>query len=107
MAEERVQRRPAAILAADVVGYSRLIEVDDEGTCARLRNGHSGLKTGSGRRARGGSRGWERRRINPPLNRRTLDFRRLPNERLHAPDWSLAGFRTYRVAHRKPLITVA
>jgi class 3 adenylate cyclase len=31
MAGERVQRRLAAILAADVVGYSRLIETDEEG----------------------------------------------------------------------------
>ena len=36
MAEERVQRRLAAILAADVVGYSRLIEADEEGTRAHL-----------------------------------------------------------------------
>ena len=32
MAEERVQRRLVAILAADVVSYSRLVEVDEEGT---------------------------------------------------------------------------
>ena len=38
MAEERVQRRLAAILAADVVGYSRLIEHDEEGTRTRLRS---------------------------------------------------------------------
>lgn len=38
MAEGRVQRRLAAILAADVVGYSRLIESDEEGTRARLRH---------------------------------------------------------------------
>ena len=37
MAEERVQRRLAAILAADVVGYSRLTEKDEEGTLARLK----------------------------------------------------------------------
>ena len=37
MAEGRVQRRLAAILAADVVGYSRLMEADDEGTLARLK----------------------------------------------------------------------
>lgn len=37
MAEERVQRRLAAILAADVVGYSRLMEQDEEGTLARLK----------------------------------------------------------------------
>ena len=38
MAEERVQRRLAAILAADVVGYSRLMEADEAGTLARLKS---------------------------------------------------------------------
>src|SRR5229473_2590789 len=33
----RVERRVAAILAADVVGYSRLIEADEEGTLGRLK----------------------------------------------------------------------
>ncbi len=37
MAEERAQRRLAAILAADVVGYSRLVGADEEGTLAALR----------------------------------------------------------------------
>jgi TolB-like protein len=37
MAEERTQRRLAAILAADVVGYSRLMGADEEGTLARLQ----------------------------------------------------------------------
>ena len=37
MAEDRVQRRLAAILAADVAGYSRLIGDDEEGTLARLK----------------------------------------------------------------------
>src|SRR5437868_3069925 len=37
MAEERIQRRLAAILAADVVGYSRLMEEDEAGTLATLR----------------------------------------------------------------------
>jgi len=37
MAEERAQRRLAAILAADVVGYSRLMGADEEGTLAALR----------------------------------------------------------------------
>src|SRR5215470_14436364 len=32
-----VQRRLAAVLAADVVGYSRLMEVDEAGTLARLK----------------------------------------------------------------------
>jgi adenylate cyclase len=33
----RVERRLAAILAADIVGYSRLIEANEEGTLRRLR----------------------------------------------------------------------
>jgi len=37
MPEKRVQRRLAAIMAADVVGYSRMIEADEEGVRARLR----------------------------------------------------------------------
>ncbi|HZU89294.1 MAG TPA: adenylate/guanylate cyclase domain-containing protein [Stellaceae bacterium] len=37
MPEQRVVRRLAAILAADVVGYSRLIGRDAEGTVARLK----------------------------------------------------------------------
>ncbi|HYM32284.1 MAG TPA: adenylate/guanylate cyclase domain-containing protein [Candidatus Cybelea sp.] len=37
MAQERVERRLAAILAADVAGYSRLTGADEEGTLARLR----------------------------------------------------------------------
>ena len=32
-----MERRLAAILAADMVGYSRLVSVDEEGTIARLR----------------------------------------------------------------------
>jgi adenylate cyclase len=37
MAEERAQRRLAAILAADVVGYSRLMQRDEAGTLAALK----------------------------------------------------------------------
>src|SRR5256885_5769994 len=37
MESRLVERRLAAILAADVVGYSRLIGADEEGTLARLR----------------------------------------------------------------------
>jgi adenylate cyclase len=37
MTEGRVERRLAAILAADVVGYSRLMEADEEGTLAALK----------------------------------------------------------------------
>src|SRR4051812_43490851 len=37
MATARVERRLAAILAADVVGYSRLMERDEAGTLARLK----------------------------------------------------------------------
>ena len=38
MAEKCTQRRLAAILAADVVGYSRLMEQDEVGTLAALRS---------------------------------------------------------------------
>ena len=37
LATERVERRLAAILAADVAGYSRLIGANEEGTLARLK----------------------------------------------------------------------
>ena len=37
MAEERAQRRLAAILAADVVGYSRLMGTNEAGTLAALK----------------------------------------------------------------------
>src|SRR6476659_9547522 len=36
MAEERLQRMLAAILSADVVGYSRLMGLDEAGTLSRL-----------------------------------------------------------------------
>jgi adenylate cyclase len=37
MAEERINRKLAAILAADVVGYSRLMASDEAGTLAALK----------------------------------------------------------------------
>ena len=37
LATERVERRLAAILAADVVGYSRLIGADEAGTLAAFK----------------------------------------------------------------------
>src|SRR6476619_7598081 len=37
LATERVERRLAAILAADVAGYSRLMGADEEGTHERLK----------------------------------------------------------------------
>lgn len=37
MSDERVQRKLAAILAADVVGYSRLMGLDEVGTLSRLK----------------------------------------------------------------------
>jgi adenylate cyclase len=37
MAGERVNRKLAAILAADVVGYSRLMAADEAGTLAALK----------------------------------------------------------------------
>lgn len=38
MAQDRVDRKLAAILAADVAGYSRLMGGDEEGTLARLKS---------------------------------------------------------------------
>ena len=38
LADQNVQRRLAAILAADVVGYSSLMALDDEGTLARIKS---------------------------------------------------------------------
>ena len=37
MSEGRVERRLAAIMAADVAGYSRLMGTDEEGTLAALK----------------------------------------------------------------------
>ena len=44
MAGERVERRLAAVLAADVAGYSRLMGADEEGTLARLKKRLTSLK---------------------------------------------------------------
>ena len=43
MADERAQRRLAAILAADVVGYGRLMEQDEAGTLAALKERRKGI----------------------------------------------------------------
>jgi TolB-like protein len=43
MATEQVKRRLAAILAADVVGYGRLMGADDEGTLVQLKTDRQGL----------------------------------------------------------------
>jgi TolB-like protein/Tfp pilus assembly protein PilF len=40
---ERVDRRLAAVLAADVAGYSRLMGIDEEGTLARLKAARKAL----------------------------------------------------------------
>ena len=44
MAEERVQRRLAAILATDVVDYSRLMGADEAGTLEGAPTGDYALK---------------------------------------------------------------
>ena len=40
---DRVERRLAAIMSADVVGYTRLMRADEEGTLARYRAHRSDL----------------------------------------------------------------
>ena len=83
MVEERVQRRLAAILAADVVGYSRLMGEDEEGTLAALKTyrvvidglikDHDSRVFGSAGdsvvapRARLGDAGWNRRAAHSEL----------------------------------------
>src|SRR3954471_13570108 len=53
MAEDTVTRRLAAILAADVVGFSRLMGADEEGTLARLKRMRSEVIDPSIAEARG------------------------------------------------------
>ncbi len=43
MSPKRIERRLAAILAADIAGYSRLVGADEEGTLARLKAHRSEL----------------------------------------------------------------
>src|SRR6202790_3659260 len=43
LAAEQVERRLAAVLAADVAGYSRLMGTDEEGTLARLKAARKAL----------------------------------------------------------------
>ena len=43
--QTRPERRLAAILAADVVGYSRLIGIDEEGTLERFKAIRANLDT--------------------------------------------------------------
>jgi class 3 adenylate cyclase/TolB-like protein len=50
---ERVERRLAAILAADVFGYSRLMGADEEGTLSRLKSHRRELVDPAIRRHRG------------------------------------------------------
>ena len=37
MVQGRIERKLAAVFVADVAGYSRLMELDEEGTHAQLR----------------------------------------------------------------------
>ena len=43
MAPDRIERRLSAIMSADMVGYSRLMEADETGTIARQRSHRSEL----------------------------------------------------------------
>ncbi len=55
MAEERVQRRLAAILAADVVGFSRMMGEDEAGTLAQLKTLRREISSPRPRCSAGGS----------------------------------------------------
>ena len=52
MAGERVNRKLAAILAADVVGYSRLMAADEAGTLAALKRHLAGVDRSTQKRRR-------------------------------------------------------
>ena len=49
LSDTAIRRRLAAIMAADVVGYSRLMAADEIGTVARLEAARSVFKTRSSR----------------------------------------------------------
>src|SRR6516165_9060331 len=53
MTDDRAQRRLAAIMAADVVGYSRLMQADEAGTLARLKDRRSQILKPAVERHRG------------------------------------------------------
>ena len=55
MADERVKRRLAAIAVADVVGYSRMMEADEAGTLAALKERRKAILEPIVRDAAGGS----------------------------------------------------
>jgi adenylate cyclase len=54
MAAARVDRRLAAILAADVVGYCRMMEVDEAGTLAALKARRKDVLEPAGRQTQRG-----------------------------------------------------
>ena len=67
MIEQRINRRLAAILAADVVGYSRLMGADEAGTLSALKR-HREAIFDPAVAAHSGShcetdRGWRHRRV--------------------------------------------
>ncbi len=63
MARENVYRRLAAILNADVVGYSRRMGINETGTLSALRRSHGG--------GRDGLTQHERQTVSSPLLRNT------------------------------------
>lgn len=65
MTAPRIQRRLAAILAADVVGYSRLMPVDEEATLDRLKVLWRDILLFAGDHARAEDRVLRALRINP------------------------------------------
>ena len=89
LVSQRVERRLAAILAADIVGYSRLVEEDEAGTLAAIRR----LRDGSDRPAPGRAPGphrqadgrWSHRRVrlawSMPSPARSPSRRRWPSIR--------------------------
>ena len=100
MAEGRVERRLAAILAADVAGYSRLMGADEEGTLARAEGDRARADRPEDRRASRAHRQDHRRR--PPGRIRQRRRCGALRGRGAARRWPSATPSPGREAHRVP-----
>ncbi len=76
MPEEAPRRRLAAILAADVVGYSQLMGVIEVGTLAALKAGSTGRRLQTGLSAKLRSSGGDAAQVTTEYHAKSLDCKR-------------------------------
>ena len=101
MVEKQVDRRLAAILAADVVGYSRLIGADEEGTLARINDLRRDFWEPKIAEHRGRIVRWIGDGV--LIEFASVCALRVRNSRRHGRAQPCSAHRqTYRVAHRHP-----